>query len=122
MLLMSFKRIVIAPAFILRSYFDDFFFCILPSFSFTYPPLYQQANRWRKRGLSLVPTKFGISFTAKFMNQGGALVRKRSKRANNNDVAAFVTGILQRDTFLLYSLRFSSYSSTPSYVLYCILH
>mmetsp|Transcript_3556 Transcript_3556/g.4461 ORF Transcript_3556/g.4461 Transcript_3556/m.4461 type:complete len:1478 (+) Transcript_3556:68-4501(+) len=31
-------------------------------------------NRFRKRGLSLVPTKFGISFTAKFMNQGGALV------------------------------------------------
>lgn len=26
-------------------------------------------NRWRKRGISIVPTKFGISFTAKFMNQ-----------------------------------------------------
>lgn len=26
-------------------------------------------NRWRKRGISMVPTKFGISFTAKFMNQ-----------------------------------------------------
>lgn len=35
---------------------------------------YNKANRWRKRGISLLPTKFGISFTAKFMNQGGALV------------------------------------------------
>jgi len=39
------------------------FFHIQSSISFTYPPLHQQANRWRKRGLSLVPTKFGISFT-----------------------------------------------------------
>ena len=31
-------------------------------------------NRWRKRGMAMIPTKFGISFTAKFMNQGGALV------------------------------------------------
>lgn len=30
--------------------------------------------RYRKRGLCVLPTKFGISFTAKFMNQGGALV------------------------------------------------
>ena len=29
---------------------------------------------WRKRGIAMIPTKFGISFTAKFMNQGGALV------------------------------------------------
>ncbi|RRT80850.1 hypothetical protein GW17_00021784 [Ensete ventricosum] len=26
-------------------------------------------NRWRKRGVAMVPTKFGISFTAKHMNQ-----------------------------------------------------
>lgn len=26
-------------------------------------------NRWRKRGIAMVPTKFGISFTTKFMNQ-----------------------------------------------------
>ncbi len=31
-------------------------------------------NKWRKRGVAVVPTKFGIAFTAKFMNQGGALV------------------------------------------------
>jgi xanthine dehydrogenase/oxidase len=31
-------------------------------------------NRWRKRGLAALPTKFGISFTTKFLNQAGALV------------------------------------------------
>ena len=31
-------------------------------------------NTWRKRGVAMMPTKFGINFTAKFMNQGGALV------------------------------------------------
>lgn len=27
-------------------------------------------SKWLKRGLAIVPTKFGIAFTAKFMNQG----------------------------------------------------
>ncbi|KAI4386257.1 hypothetical protein MLD38_004203 [Melastoma candidum] len=31
-------------------------------------------NRWKKRGIAMVPTKFGISFTTKFFNQAGALV------------------------------------------------
>ena len=31
-------------------------------------------NKWLKRGVSFIPTKFGIAFTAKYMNQGGALV------------------------------------------------
>ena len=31
-------------------------------------------NLYRKRGMAIVPTKFGISFTAKFLNQAGALV------------------------------------------------
>ncbi|KAF6158613.1 hypothetical protein GIB67_040127 [Kingdonia uniflora] len=31
-------------------------------------------NRWKKRGVAIIPTKFGISFTVKFMNQAGALV------------------------------------------------
>ncbi|XP_021645492.2 xanthine dehydrogenase 1 isoform X2 [Hevea brasiliensis] len=31
-------------------------------------------NRWKKRGVAMVPTKFGISFTTKLMNQAGALV------------------------------------------------
>ncbi len=31
-------------------------------------------HKWVKRGLAVLPTKFGIAFTAKFMNQGGALV------------------------------------------------
>lgn len=31
-------------------------------------------NRWRKRGLAVTPTKFGIAFTKLTYNQGGALV------------------------------------------------
>uniref|UniRef100_A0A3B4ZW22 Xanthine dehydrogenase/oxidase n=1 Tax=Stegastes partitus TaxID=144197 RepID=A0A3B4ZW22_9TELE len=34
----------------------------------------ERQNRWTKRGLAVVPTKFGISFTAVFLNQAGALV------------------------------------------------
>jgi xanthine dehydrogenase/oxidase len=35
---------------------------------------FNSMNKWKKRGVGLIPTKFGIAFTAKFMNQGGALV------------------------------------------------
>jgi len=35
---------------------------------------FNAAHRYRKKGLAVIPTKFGIAFTAKFMNQGGALV------------------------------------------------
>jgi len=35
---------------------------------------FNATNKWRKRGLSLIPTKFGMSFTATFMNQASALV------------------------------------------------
>lgn len=35
---------------------------------------YNQSHKWSKRGLSIIPTKFGISFIALFMNQAGALV------------------------------------------------
>lgn len=35
---------------------------------------FNRENKWRKRGIAMVPTKYGINFTAKFMNQGGALV------------------------------------------------
>jgi xanthine dehydrogenase molybdopterin-binding subunit B len=31
-------------------------------------------HRWRKRGLAITPTKFGIAFTKLTYNQGGALV------------------------------------------------
>ncbi|CAF0832214.1 unnamed protein product [Didymodactylos carnosus] len=31
-------------------------------------------HRYRKRGISIIPTKFGIAFTAKFLNQAGALI------------------------------------------------
>ena len=35
---------------------------------------FNKENRWKKRGLALIPTKFGIAFTALFLNQAGALV------------------------------------------------
>nr|XP_034184290.1 xanthine dehydrogenase isoform X2 [Osmia lignaria] len=35
---------------------------------------YNRENRYKKRGLAIVPTKFGISFTVLFLNQAGALV------------------------------------------------
>jgi xanthine dehydrogenase large subunit len=35
---------------------------------------FNASSKYRKRGLSLVPLKFGISFTATMLNQGGALV------------------------------------------------
>lgn len=31
-------------------------------------------HKWRKRGIAMVPTKFGIAFTALFLNQAGALI------------------------------------------------
>jgi len=31
-------------------------------------------HKYKKRGICLLPTKFGIAFTSRFMNQGGALV------------------------------------------------
>ncbi|XP_044755537.1 xanthine dehydrogenase [Coccinella septempunctata] len=36
--------------------------------------LFNKRNLYKKRGLSVIPTKFGIAFTATFLNQGGALV------------------------------------------------
>ncbi len=35
---------------------------------------FNRKNKLVKRGMAIVPTKFGIAFTAKFMNQGAALV------------------------------------------------
>lgn len=35
---------------------------------------FNKTNKWRKQGISICPTKFGISFTALFLNQAGALV------------------------------------------------
>ncbi|KAL4808350.1 Molybdopterin-binding domain of aldehyde dehydrogenase-domain-containing protein [Aspergillus unguis] len=35
---------------------------------------YNATHKWSKRGMAIVPTKFGISFTALFLNQAGALV------------------------------------------------
>ena len=35
---------------------------------------FNRVNRYKKRGMALIPTKFGIAFTALFLNQAGALV------------------------------------------------
>ena len=35
---------------------------------------FNQKNRWKKRGLAMIPVKFGIAFTAVHLNQNGALV------------------------------------------------
>lgn len=35
---------------------------------------FNKKHRYRKKGISIIPTKFGIAFTALFLNQGGALV------------------------------------------------
>nr|XP_022900114.1 xanthine dehydrogenase [Onthophagus taurus] len=35
---------------------------------------FNKENRYKKRGISVVPTMFGIAFTIPFLNQGGALV------------------------------------------------
>lgn len=35
---------------------------------------FNKIHKWKKRGLAIIPTKFGISFTALFLNQAGALV------------------------------------------------
>ncbi|TXH70485.1 MAG: xanthine dehydrogenase molybdopterin binding subunit [Thiothrix sp.] len=35
---------------------------------------FNQTSRWVKKGLALTPVKFGISFTATFLNQAGALL------------------------------------------------
>ncbi len=35
---------------------------------------FNTASPWQKKGLALVPVKFGISFTTSFLNQAGALV------------------------------------------------
>eukprot|EP00069_Balaena_mysticetus_P006586 bmy_05225T0 len=35
---------------------------------------FNKENCWKKRGLCIIPTKFGISFTVPFLNQAGALI------------------------------------------------
>ncbi|KAK5073370.1 hypothetical protein LTR70_010103 [Exophiala xenobiotica] len=35
---------------------------------------FNATHKWQKKGLALIPTKFGISFTALFLNQAGALI------------------------------------------------
>ena len=41
---------------------------------------FNQGSRFRKRGIALTPTKFGISFTTKFLNQVTPLRKAASAR------------------------------------------
>lgn len=36
---------------------------------------FNQVNTWKKRGISVVPTAFGVSYTALFLNQANAMVQ-----------------------------------------------
>ena len=36
---------------------------------------FNEQNRWKKRGIAMIPVKFGIAFTAPHLNQSGALVQ-----------------------------------------------
>lgn len=41
----------------------------------TFPiSFFSRENRYRKRGIAVIPTKFGIAYNILFLNQGGALV------------------------------------------------
>ncbi|MCO5599282.1 hypothetical protein L7F22_053383 [Adiantum nelumboides] len=44
--------------------------------------VFNEQHKWRKRGVAMIPTKFGISFTAKFMNQVQHLVSFFSQLLN----------------------------------------
>lgn len=49
-------------------------FCVAPVCMADFDVMRKGVCRHRKRGLAILPTKFGISFTFKPMNQAGALV------------------------------------------------
>eukprot|EP00605_Chrysophyceae_sp_TOSAG23-4_P001631 GSChrysophyteH1.ASY1.ANO1.1791.1 assembled CDS len=49
---------------------------------------YNSENKWKKRGMATIPTKFGINFTYKTMNQGGALVHVYMDGTTNTTTVA----------------------------------
>lgn len=59
---------------------------------------FNEKNAYRKRGISLIPTKFGIGFEATYLNQAGALVHVYK----DGSVLVNHGGILSVLFFLLY--------------------
>ncbi len=47
---------------------------MLPLLGLSPPPPSPRSSRWIKRGMAVIPTKFGIAFGIRPLNQGGALV------------------------------------------------
>ena len=33
-----------------------------------------RSNKWKKRGLAIIPNRYGVAFGVAFLNQGGALL------------------------------------------------
>ena len=58
-------------------------------------------NKWKKRGIIMLPTKYGISFTSTMKNQGGALVHvsKPYKNWKVNPILNFVMTFWYIDLF-----------------------
>lgn len=45
---------------------------------------FNREHRYKKRGIAMIPTKFGIAFTALFLNQAGALIHIYKDGSVNN--------------------------------------
>lgn len=69
---------------------------------------YNSKSRYRKRGIALIPTKFGISFTAKFLNQVRyAVVSSQRRQAiamkpSNREYSLICSNIKMNTEWLFY--------------------
>ena len=61
-------------------------------------------NKWVKRGAALIPTKFGVAFTAKYMNQGRFHFEENIAMVDSKcpDISAFLQG--ERWSICIYDL------------------
>lgn len=58
-------------------------------------------NRWRKRGIAMVPTKFGISFTTKFMNQVSSIPSQSPPVHPESSSCALLNGVCLTRFFVI---------------------